>query len=174
MQVIEALELTRCRTLLRTLYAKRLAPCSPTNTRRATLVRGKICLHQYPVAQCHLHRYYGGNEFIDESERLCQKRALEVFRLDPAKWGVNVQALSGTLTSLSHARGLIRFFISYYCAWQLSCRSPIESCTEPKSQVLPPTLLSTMRCCSPTTASWVLTCPLAASAYSRRDLRANL
>lgn len=40
-------------------------------------------------------RYYGGNEFIDESERLCQKRALELFRLDPAKWGVNVQPLSG-------------------------------------------------------------------------------
>jgi glycine hydroxymethyltransferase len=32
-------------------------------------------------------RYYGGNEFIDMAERLCQKRALEAFRLDPAKWG---------------------------------------------------------------------------------------
>ena len=41
-------------------------------------------------------RYYGGNENIDENELLCQKRALEVFRLDPAKWGVNVQALSGS------------------------------------------------------------------------------
>eukprot|EP00798_Chlamydomonas_sp_ICE-L_P027195 gene27195-2443_t len=40
--------------------------------------------------------YYGGNEFIDMAERLCQKRALEVFRLDPAKWGVNVQPLSGS------------------------------------------------------------------------------
>ncbi|RYR17455.1 hypothetical protein Ahy_B03g062197 [Arachis hypogaea] len=30
-------------------------------------------------------RYYGGNEY---AERLCQKRALEAFRLDPAKWGV--------------------------------------------------------------------------------------
>ena len=42
-----------------------------------------------------LARYYGGNEFIDQSERLCQKRALEAFNLDPAKWGVNVQPLSG-------------------------------------------------------------------------------
>jgi glycine hydroxymethyltransferase len=41
-------------------------------------------------------RYYGGNEFIDIAERLCQKRALEAFRLDPAKWGVNVQPLSGS------------------------------------------------------------------------------
>ncbi|RYQ92985.1 hypothetical protein Ahy_B09g099234 [Arachis hypogaea] len=33
-------------------------------------------------------RYYGGNEYIDMAERLCQKRALKTFRLDPAKWGV--------------------------------------------------------------------------------------
>ncbi|XP_020968121.1 serine hydroxymethyltransferase, mitochondrial-like [Arachis ipaensis] len=39
-------------------------------------------------------RYYGGNEYIDMAERLCQKRALKTFRLDPAKWGVNVQPLS--------------------------------------------------------------------------------
>jgi hypothetical protein len=36
-------------------------------------------------------RYYGGNEFIDQAESLCQKRALETFGLDPAQWGVNVQ-----------------------------------------------------------------------------------
>lgn len=38
-------------------------------------------------------RYYGGNEHIDASERLCQQRALETFRLDPAEWGVNVQRM---------------------------------------------------------------------------------
>ena len=41
-------------------------------------------------------RYYGGNEFIDQSERLCQARALAAFGLDPAVWGVNVQPLSGS------------------------------------------------------------------------------
>ncbi|ERN18075.1 serine hydroxymethyltransferase, mitochondrial isoform X1 [Amborella trichopoda] len=41
-------------------------------------------------------RYYGGNEYIDMAESLCQKRALEAYRLDPEKWGVNVQPLSGS------------------------------------------------------------------------------
>jgi len=41
-------------------------------------------------------RYYGGNEFIDMAEDLCRNRALEAFRADPAKWGVNVQTLSGS------------------------------------------------------------------------------
>lgn len=41
-------------------------------------------------------RYYGGNENIDQVELLCQKRALEVFRLNPDEWGVNVQSLSGS------------------------------------------------------------------------------
>jgi glycine hydroxymethyltransferase len=36
-------------------------------------------------------RYYGGNEHIDEAERLCQQRALKAFRLSPDEWGVNVQ-----------------------------------------------------------------------------------
>nr|CAH0098266.1 unnamed protein product [Daphnia galeata] len=41
-------------------------------------------------------RYYGGTEVIDKIELLCQKRALEAFNLDPAKWGVNVQPYSGS------------------------------------------------------------------------------
>ena len=41
-------------------------------------------------------RYYGGNEFIDQTESLCQKRALELYGLNPSEWGVNVQPLSGS------------------------------------------------------------------------------
>ncbi|RDX92368.1 Serine hydroxymethyltransferase 3, chloroplastic, partial [Mucuna pruriens] len=40
-------------------------------------------------------RYYGGNEYIDELETLCQQRALAAFHVDGNKWGVNVQPLSG-------------------------------------------------------------------------------
>ncbi|WOH08392.1 hypothetical protein DCAR_0727831 [Daucus carota subsp. sativus] len=42
------------------------------------------------------NRYYGGNEFIDQIENLCRSRALQAYRLDSAKWGVNVQPYSGS------------------------------------------------------------------------------
>ncbi|KAL8515844.1 hypothetical protein ACS0TY_014517 [Phlomoides rotata] len=42
------------------------------------------------------NRYYGGNEFIDEIENLTRSRALQAYRLDPTKWGVNVQPYSGS------------------------------------------------------------------------------
>ena len=45
-------------------------------------------------------RYYGGNEFIDQIETLCQDRALEAFHVTPDKWGVNVQTLSGSPANL--------------------------------------------------------------------------
>ncbi|MCJ1297900.1 glycine hydroxymethyltransferase shm1 [Hypocenomyce scalaris] len=45
-------------------------------------------------------RYYGGNEHIDEAERLCQERALQTFGLNEKDWGVNVQALSGSPANL--------------------------------------------------------------------------
>lgn len=42
------------------------------------------------------NRYYGGNEYIDQIENLCRSRALKAYRLDPTRWGVNVQPYSGS------------------------------------------------------------------------------
>ncbi|KAF8647409.1 hypothetical protein AX16_006723 [Volvariella volvacea WC 439] len=53
-------------------------------------------------------RYYGGNEYIDELENLCRKRALEAFNLDPAKWGVNVQPYSGSTANFAALTALIQ------------------------------------------------------------------
>ena len=53
-------------------------------------------------------RYYGGNQFIDAIELTCQARALEVFHLDPAKWGVNVQTLSGSPANLQVYQAIMR------------------------------------------------------------------
>lgn len=52
-------------------------------------------------------RYYSGTEVIDKIELLCQKRALELFDLDPDIWGVNVQALSGSPANFAVYTGLV-------------------------------------------------------------------
>ena len=53
-------------------------------------------------------RYYGGNKYIDMAESLCQKRALEAYRLDPEKWGVNVQSLSGSPSNFQVYTALLK------------------------------------------------------------------
>lgn len=54
------------------------------------------------------NRYYGGNEYIDQIEVLCQKRALEAFHLDPKIWGVNVQPYSGSTANFAAFTALIQ------------------------------------------------------------------
>ena len=86
-------------------------------------------------------RYYGGNEHIDESERLCQKRALQTYRLDPEEWGVNVQGLlSSTAPPYGPANTNRK---QHYPARQ-------QTCTH------------TPRFSTHTTASWGWTYPMAA------------
>lgn len=57
-------------------------------------------------------RYYGGNEWIDELELLCRKRALEAFHLDPAKWGVNVQPYSGSTAKYVLEHGIFQVSVA--------------------------------------------------------------
>jgi len=46
-------------------------------------------------------RYYGGNKYIDEIEKLCIKRALQLFNLSEDEWGCNVQPYSGSVANLA-------------------------------------------------------------------------
>ncbi|KAM8717690.1 hypothetical protein ACLKA7_004397 [Drosophila subpalustris] len=52
-------------------------------------------------------RYYGGNQFIDEVERLAQSRGLKLYNLDESKWGINVQPYSGSPANLAVYTGLL-------------------------------------------------------------------
>jgi glycine hydroxymethyltransferase len=53
-------------------------------------------------------RYYGGNEFIDQCEMLCEQRALNLFNLDSSEWGVNVQPLSGSPANFAVYTALLK------------------------------------------------------------------
>lgn len=52
-------------------------------------------------------RYYGGNEYIDQVEKLCQQRALQAFGLNADEWGVNVQPYSGSPANFGVYTGLL-------------------------------------------------------------------
>ncbi|XP_020268921.1 serine hydroxymethyltransferase 3, chloroplastic-like [Asparagus officinalis] len=65
-------------------------------TSRAVMEASGSCLTNKYSEGLPGKRYYGGNEYIDQVETLCQKRALQTYRLDENKWGVNVQPLSGS------------------------------------------------------------------------------
>lgn len=53
-------------------------------------------------------RYYPGNKYYDEIERLAQNYALKLFRLNPQKWHVNVQPYSGSPANLAVYTALLK------------------------------------------------------------------
>ncbi|XP_060521312.1 serine hydroxymethyltransferase isoform X2 [Cylas formicarius] len=65
------------------------------------------CLHNKYAEGLPGDRYYGGNQFIDQIERLAQKRTLETYRLDPEEWGVNVQPYSGSPANFAVYTGIV-------------------------------------------------------------------
>jgi glycine hydroxymethyltransferase len=67
---------------------------------------GSVTTNKYAEGYPHA-RYYGGNEVIDEIEVLAQERALELFKLSPKKWGVNVQPLSGSPANIAVYSALV-------------------------------------------------------------------
>lgn len=53
-------------------------------------------------------KLYGGCEVMEKIELLCEQEALKAFRLNPHKWGADVQLLSCSSANISAAMGLLR------------------------------------------------------------------
>ena len=53
-------------------------------------------------------RYYGGNEYIDQVETLCQQRALKAFNVNTDEWAINVQPLSGSPANFAVYTALLK------------------------------------------------------------------
>ncbi|XP_076275638.1 serine hydroxymethyl transferase isoform X2 [Rhynchophorus ferrugineus] len=65
------------------------------------------CLHNKYAEGLPGARYYGGNEYIDQVEKLAQKRSLEAYSLNANEWGVNVQPYSGSPANFAVYTGLV-------------------------------------------------------------------
>ena len=53
-------------------------------------------------------RYYGGNQYIDEIEKLCKNRAMTLYGLDTDTWHVNVQPYSGSPANFAVYTGILK------------------------------------------------------------------
>ena len=70
-------------------------------------VLGSILTNKYSEGQPG-RRYYGGNQFIDQLELLCKKRALNLFSLSDKEWSVNVQPYSGSSANFAVYTALLK------------------------------------------------------------------
>jgi len=59
---------------------------------------GSVLTHKYSEGEPD-KRYYQGNEFIDQIEKLTNDRALKVFNLSAKKWHVNCKAISAAIAN---------------------------------------------------------------------------
>jgi len=118
-------------------------------TSRATMeANGSILTNKYSEGLPNA-RYYGGNEWIDELEILCRKRALQAFHLDTATWGVNVQPYSGSTANFAALTALIQpqdrlmglglpdgghlthgYYVKWFSVFLKSC--PLIPCRQPR------------------------------------------
>ncbi|KAI5186748.1 glycine hydroxymethyltransferase [Nematocida homosporus] len=70
------------------------------------LYAGSVLTNKYSEGRVGA-RYYGGTQYIDVIESMCQARALSLFGLDPAVWGVSVQPYSGSVANFAAYSALI-------------------------------------------------------------------